>query len=66
MLQAGEEREGRKSAARTAAEVAAIVRAPTVLGNQIEILSGYREASGGNHPRKEGADPRERENRAIE
>lgn len=33
--------------------------APTVLGNQVEILSHHREPSGGNHFRKESARRRE-------
>lgn len=37
------------------------VRALTVLGNQVEILSDYREPSGGNHFRKENAVARQRE-----
>jgi hypothetical protein len=56
--------EGWRSGARKAAIVPG---APTVPGNQVEILSGYREPSGGNHPRKEGADSQERAcDRAIE
>lgn len=37
------------------------VRALTVLGNQVEILSDCREPSGGNHFRKENAVARRRE-----